>query len=362
MRPNDLLLRLARWLVRSMLALPWCLPGAAAASGPDRPDPSPALWGSDVWGVLKVAPRMARYGDTVFLHGLVVGGPASDPWWSCSQYEAWVANGTSEIGVVVPGDWGMVGTGHDIFGNLVHVATRDGGEEPPYGWDARVSDTCYCVVDTFGASGGCESREVRPVMFRMMDLFNPREGNVQRATVTSRSGWVPLEARFSGRAGVGWSAGAVDYVYVLTDEGALTEDLDGDGISDAWEYAHSPNKSLDDFGAPPVGKRLAPLDAEPPRWVSPYAPGEPGWVVATPGDWDGDGFSDADEYRRWLDRGVDGAGVPFDPTVINTRPAAGGSGCASGHARPDASPLIALLIAAVAFTLARTSRRTPRPR
>lgn len=265
-------------------------------------------------------PRIARYGDQIHMHAMVVGGPAAQPWWSCSQYSAWTANGTSSISLLVPGAWQMPFTGYDIFDNKVNVMQKDGGEKPPYGWANRISDTCYCEVTTFGATGGCESREVQPDLFRMMDRFNPREGNVQFATVTSKSGWYPIQARFSGYAGVGWSDIASDYVYVVSDESQLAEDADADGLPDAWEYAHSPTQSLDDFAGGPIDRSARVVASGARTWVSPYAPREPSWVSAGPNDWDGDGISNTDEYLGWVNRHHDGDGLPFDPTIINVPP------------------------------------------
>jgi len=147
---------------------------ATAFALENKPDAAIAKWSGQNWGIVKIAPRIARYGDQIHIHGIVVGGPAAYPFWSCSQYSAWTANGTSSISITIPGDWDMPNSGIDIFGNKVNVMTEDGGDPPPYGWENRISDTCYCFVTDFGASGGCESGEVQPLLFRMMDLMNPR--------------------------------------------------------------------------------------------------------------------------------------------------------------------------------------------
>lgn len=295
------------------------LAGTEVYAIPARPTREDALWSGQVWGRAFVLPRIARHGDQIYMRGSVLGGPAADPWWSCSQYSAWTANGTSSISLVVPGTWQMPFTGYDIFDNKVNVMQKDGGEKPPYGWANRISDTCYCEVTTFGATGGCESREIQPHLFFMMDPLHPGEGNVQFAKVTSQSGWYPIQVQFVGYAGVGWSDWARDYVYVVSDESQLAEDSDGDGLPDAWEYAHSPTQSLDDFTGGPIERAaLATRGAR--TWVSPYAPREPDWVSAGPRDWDGDGASNTDEYLAWLAGARDGAGLPFDPTVINVTP------------------------------------------
>jgi len=298
------------------------LASAGAAAVPEKPAATAALWSGQTWGIVQVVPRVARHGDQIHMHGMVVGGPAAEPWWSCSQYSGWLPNGTSRIALVVSGDWEMPYTGFDIFDQKVNVMDKDGGPKPPYGWENRISDTCYCEVTTFGATGGCQTREVKPELFLRMDQFNPRQGNIQFATVTSRNGWYPIQARFSGYAGVGWSDDARDYVYVVG-AAELADDADGDGLADAWEYAHSENHDLGDFGGGAVDAdaRAAAAEARAARtWVSPYAPREPGWISAGPNDWDGDGISNRDEFLGWRDRKRDGAGFPFDPTFINEPP------------------------------------------
>jgi len=286
-----------------------------------KPEAEVARWSGKDWGIIKILPRIAKYGDKVHIHGIVVGSSASDPFWSCSQYNGWNANGTSSISITVPGEWDMVFTGHDIFGNKVNVMQRDGGDKPPYGWEDRISDTCYCVVTDFGANGGCQSREIQPVLFNMMDPMNPREGNVQFATVLSGKGWERVGATFGGYVGVGWSDVAADYVYAVSDDSLLEEDSDNDGLSDAWEYAHSPNQSLDDFaGGSSVQSAGIQVLAED-EWVNPYAPSEPGWVSAGPNDWDGDGISNKEEYLKWKNNKTDGNDWPYDPTFINVQSA-----------------------------------------
>lgn len=321
---------IARVVCSAFLAVLWGASGPARALDP-KPEDHPARWSGEVWGRVRAVPAIARHGDQIHLHGLVVGGPAADPWWSCSQYSGWVANGTSEIVLVVPGDWQMPNDGHDYFDNLVNIMKRDQGELPPYGYANRLSETCYCEVTTFGAQGGCASREHQPMLFHMMDPMNPREGNVQFATVQSGHGWTMVQARFSGRAGVGWSDTANDYVYVVPADAPLDEDVDGDGLPDAWEYAHSPNRNLDDFSAATpsasASRALARGEAGATGGVDPYAPKEAGWVPAAVGDWDGDGISDREEYRRWKSRAVDGDGIPYDPTYINAPSRAADDGC-----------------------------------
>lgn len=287
-----------------------------------KPDATTAKWSGENWGIVRIVPRIIKYGDQVHIHGMIVGGAASSPFWSCSQYSAWTANGTGTISITVPGDWDMPYTGIDNNGSKVNVMTKDGGDPPPYGWEDRISDTCYCYITDFGANGGCQSGEVQPDLFRMMDEFNPREGNVQFATVLSGSGWKGLSVAFSGWVGVSWYDRATDYVYVVSDESLLNEDSDHDGLPDAWESALSPNKSLDDFaGGNAVASRQSQQvqvlsEAE---WVNPYAPSEPGWVSAGPDDWDGDGFSNKEEYLKWKNNKKDSNDWPFDPTFINSK-------------------------------------------
>lgn len=197
--------------------------------------------------------------------------------------------------------------------------TRDGRDPPPYGWEDRLSDTCYCVVTDFGASGGCESREDQPDLFTMMDQFNPREGNVQFATVLSGSGWTGINATFGGTVSVGWSDWATDYVYVVSDDSQLNEDSDNDDLPDAWEYAHSPNQSLDDFAGGSIESNTEKkILSDTEDWVNPYAPSDPDWISAGPNDWDGDGISNKDEYLKWTNNEKDTNDWPYDPTVINS--------------------------------------------
>lgn len=271
-----------------------------------KPVDKVAQWWGEDWGKLRVLPMIARYGDQVHIHGMVVGGAAADPFWSCSQYVGWSANGTSSVSITVPGTWDMPFSGHDIFGNKVNIMKRDAGELPPYGWEDRISDTCYCVVTSFGANGGCKSREHQPMLFRMMDQSNPREGNVQFATVNGKSGWTAVKATFKGNVGVAWSDTAKGYVYVVSNESQLDEDSDGDGISDAWEYAHSPNQSLDDFGGSSTsGSSMLTSAANKQQlvnssvWVNPYAPRDSGWVPVSINDWDGDHISNLTEFLNW---------------------------------------------------------------
>jgi len=80
-----------------------------------KPDTKVAMWSGSNWGIVKILPRIVKNGDEVQIHGIVVGGPASDPYWSCSQYEAWKANGTSSISITVPGEWDMPYSGYVLF-------------------------------------------------------------------------------------------------------------------------------------------------------------------------------------------------------------------------------------------------------
>lgn len=281
-----------------------------------KPEATPARWSGAPWGIVRVLPGIVKYGDQIHIHGIVVGGPAGEPGWMCTQW-GWAANGTSSISIAVPADWDMPSTSADEYVKK-NTWTKDGGEPPPLGWDNRISDTCYCDIKDFGAEGGCATAEVKPDLFKFMDEFNPRSGNVQFATVMSGSGWTGIRVMFTGRAGVSWVDWATDYVYVVSDESMLEEDSDSDGLSDAWEYANSPNQSLNDFSGGTItqSSRIRALSEE--EWVNPYAPKEPGWVSAGPDDWDGDGFSNKDEYVKWKNNKRDNDDWPFDPAFINS--------------------------------------------
>ena len=79
---------------------------------------------------------------------------------------------------------------------------RDAGEPPPYGWEDRISDTCYCDVAYLCAQGGCPSGEVVP------QLYGGGGGNnyQQEVVGTQAHGeWTGISARFDGWVGVGWS-------------------------------------------------------------------------------------------------------------------------------------------------------------
>lgn len=80
----------AGWMVFCLLN-----PGGREASALEqKPEATAAQWSGINWGIVKIAPRIVKYGQQVHIHGIVVGGPASSPFWSCSQYQAWKANGT----------------------------------------------------------------------------------------------------------------------------------------------------------------------------------------------------------------------------------------------------------------------------
>lgn len=295
----------------------FALPTVQSFALEPKPDGLIARWSGQVWGRLRVLPNIVRYGDQVHIHAVVVGGPASDPFWSCSQYVGWNPNGTSSISIDVPETWEMPYTAID-GGRKINSWAKAAGDPPPYGWENRISDTCYCEVTSWGAQGGCATREVRPSFFRMMDQFNPRAGNVQFAKVLSGSGWTMVGSVFGGYVGVSWGDWASGYVYVVSDENMLDEDSDNDGLSDAWEYAHSMNQSLDDFSGGDIQTMQSENRQMAETWIDPYAPGEPGWVSAGPNDWDGDGFSNKEEYLKWKSDVKDGSGFPFSPTYINS--------------------------------------------
>ena len=151
----------------------------------------------------------------------------------------------------------------------------------------------------------------------MMNPTNPREGNVQFATVNSGSGWVAVEAHFSGTVGVPHADYAQDYVYVVADESQLQIDSDNDGLPDAWEYAHSPNNSLDDFAGGPQPRMKESENTESGEWIDPYSPKNPGWIPAGENDFDGDGLSNLQEYQLWNSGAKDIQDYPYDPAFIN---------------------------------------------
>ncbi|MCC6765868.1 MAG: hypothetical protein IT293_14520 [Deltaproteobacteria bacterium] len=107
-----------------------------------------ALWSGQTWGIVQVVPRVARHGDQIHMHGMVGGGPAAEPWWSCSQYSGWFPNGTSRISLFVPGDWEMPYTGIDIFDQKVNVMDKDGG---PKQAPKHVKRLGVHVADALGA-------------------------------------------------------------------------------------------------------------------------------------------------------------------------------------------------------------------
>lgn len=266
---------------------------AARAIEP-RPTGSDALWSGETWGQIQVIPAITKAANSVTVRATVVGGPAGNPSWHCSQYSGWVAAGTSSIYFVIPEDWSF--TSGESFvrsiGGRVTVQDSSAGDPPPYGWEDRVSDTCYCSVGTFGASGGCATREVLPTFAKAFQ---------QEIVAPSPLGrWVRIDAGFSGWNGVAWGDTAVSYVYVMA-EGESLEDVDGDGLADVWEIAHFGNLTTAGVG------------------------------TSYPDD---DDVDDQTEYANWLNDTTDGDGLQYDPTAKNTAPGSGtgGVGCGSLNA------------------------------
>jgi hypothetical protein len=294
-------------------------------------DPKPqdwlqdAMWGSERWGVVEAVPLAVKKGTRLRIQGVVVGGPAADPYWGCTDH-GWAANGTFAIGIYMRG--------------LNDVGSREASDPPPLGWEDRVSDTCYCTVSAWGASGSCSTREVYPALFQrrppeasgLEAVFSSGHQAERTADPGGANYWDRISVEFSGNASVGHSARAYDTLLTIGDLSALDEDTDGDGLPDIWEVAHDPAPGVGDplskfTGGPTITSRL--LD-----WLVPvahaavpltsnhtersrYAPREAGWVSRGPTDWDGDGISNQDEYAHWLNDEVDDYGYAYDPTVIN---------------------------------------------
>ncbi len=294
-----------------------------------KPAPKYAEWSGEKWGMVVVYPTIARHGDEIMARGVISGGPASDPWWSCSQYSHWTANGTGNLKLQFPGSWEVPQAVKLTSYNIVEASeSKESGDAPPDDY----SETCYCKITTFGAQGGCESREWQPTLFHVPNFMNPNAGINRFAIVKSGEGWIPITAIFSGRAGVGHVDWAIDHIYIIPEPSArnvsknisksdlpavLREDTDNDGLPDIWELASSPNESLNDFAGGESEYDPAPVAISEEEWVNPYSPRLASWTPRSVNDWDGDGFSNMEEFENWWNRKKDGNGMPFDPTVIN---------------------------------------------
>ena len=296
-----------------------------------------AVWWK-TWGVVQIVPAIVKQGSTLMIHGSVVGGPAADPYWGCTEW-GWSPNGTHAIGIYCS----QLG--------VKDLLTREAGDPPPLGWKNRISDTCYCSLSAWGASGGCKTREVYPTFFeRRVEQepgfqFNRGHKTITTVNPPSYNYWKMVVVEFSGTAGVGHSDAARDYVYVLGDLTALEEDSDGDGLPDVWEIAHDPalgsGDPLGKFSGGPVESNNASLSSSGIMLrqassgcpgTDPYAPRGEDWVRVSPNDWDGDRTSNKDEYLKWYNNELDEDGVPYDPTVINSSAALNACPDCSGDA------------------------------
>ncbi|MEW6429529.1 MAG: dockerin type I repeat-containing protein [Thermodesulfobacteriota bacterium] len=281
-----------------------------------------AKWSGQRWGVIEIMPAIVKKGSTLRVQGIVVGGPAAIPYWGCTEW-GWSPNGTFGIGIYSRG--------------INDLLVKEAGAPPPLGWENRISDTCYCYLSTWGASGGCSSKEVQPNFFIQrpaqaapMETYYDLGHRISVSMNPRSNGWQLVGVEFSGTAGVGWSDTARDYVYLLGDLSELDEDSDQDGLPDVWEIAHDPalgnGDPLSKFSGGPVStaKSVASRQslAIPSNGslIDPFAPREPNWVAKDENDWDGDGISNKDEYLNWYDNLLDSNGIPYDPTVINTGP------------------------------------------
>ncbi|HRX84659.1 MAG TPA: hypothetical protein P5572_06520 [Phycisphaerae bacterium] len=289
-----------------------CLLAAAPAHAIDpRPAGTFALWSGEVWGELQVTPAITKSVNSVTARAIVRGGPAGNPSWHCSQYSGWVAAGTGTIAIVVPEDWSFTsGPGYvRSIGGRAMIQESSAGDPPPYGWDDRVSDTCYCSVGSWGASGGCATREITPTFATAMQ---------EEIVAPGASGqWVRISAEFYGWNGVAWNDSATAYVYVI-DETAELLDTDDDGIGDDWEIAYF---------------------------------GDLTTATATSSYPDGDGLDDLTEFQYWKNDSRDGDGSQYDPTAKNATGSGstpvGAVGCgAAGPATLLLAPLSLTLLAA----------------
>lgn len=284
-----------RWISVFILTLSFFISAPASFALGPRPSAKNAEWSGQPWGEVQIVPAITKPTNSVTVIAKVIGGPAGIPVWSCSQYSAWIAHGTSGITIGIPADWKFTMGAGAVDGSTQYMSeTRDAGDPPPYGWEDRISDTCYCYTDYFGAHGGCASGEVRPT------LYGGGGGNnyQQEVLATAAHGeWTGISARFDGWVGVGWSDHAFSYLAVI-DGKEEREDNDDDGLWDAWEVVY--------FGD------LTTADAST--------------------DYDGDGLTDLTEFNKWDKNRLDAKGVQYDPTFVNSA-----SGCTATTALKEDS-------------------------
>lgn len=260
-----------------------------------RPSGKNAEWSGQTWGMVQIVPAVTKPTNSVTVIAKVVGGPAGSPVWACSQYSGWIAHGTSSITIGIPADWQFTMGGGAVDGGSRFVTeSRDAGEPPPYGWEDRLSDTCYCDVVAFGAQGGCPTGEVVPALYG-----GPNGSNYQQEVLATQAHgeWTAVTARFDGWAGVGWSDTAMQYLAVI-DGTEEREDNDDDGLWDAWEVVYFGDLTTADDST----------------------------------DYDGDGFTDFAEYNYWNNNRLDTKSMQYDPTFENAAP-----GCPATAALKEAS-------------------------
>lgn len=292
---------------------------SVAEMAPKPTNAKNAMWGASIWGIVEAVPKIIKDGSTMLIHGMVVGGPAANPYWGCTQW-GWSPNGTDTIT-----------NGSQVSSYLSNVSdseTRDAGDPPPLGWENRISDTCYCSIGTWGASGNCNTREVFPTYFKRTTHEDPQldyAGGLKTQVTAmpwSFNYWTTVTSTFYGQASVGHHDTAVDYVYVIGDLTALDEDTDADGLPDVWEIAHDPalgnGDPLSKFSGGDIVTSNKTTRTVANIIENPYLPRSATWVSKGANDWDGDGISNRDEYLKWYSNQVDDNGIPFDPTIINS--------------------------------------------
>lgn len=283
----------------TVTVLVFALPVGTVHAIEPAPPSQYASWAGQTWGELLVTPAITRAGNSVTARAIVRGSPGGNYSWHCSQYSGWVAAGTDTIAIVIPEDWSF-GSGPGFVRNIggrSSIKTSSAGDPPPYGWEDRLSDTCYCDVGTWGASGGCETGEIVPTFGRT---------HQDEIIIPGPTGkWVRVTAEFYGWNGVAHVDQAVAYVMVIAADTEL-EDNDNDGIYDGWEIAF--------FGDLTTASASSNYD-------------------------DGDGISDLQEYQMWENNTLDDDGQQYDPTVNNkqSKSTGGDDGGTSGGAAPCGS-------------------------
>lgn len=319
----------AKWIL-AVITIAACFAATNASVGIEpRPEPKDAQWAGETWGQLHVVPAVTKPGYSVTARAVVVGGPAGDPSWHCSQYSGWVAAGTSTIAIVIPDEWSFTSTDGFVraIGGRVALQTSDAGDMPPYGWEDRISDTCYCYIETFGASGGCETREVAPLFASAYQQEFVPQGTPGE--------WLTVSGEFSGWNGVAYGDYATGYVMILDDSEEF-EDSDDDGIADEWELAY--------FGDLTTASDTSSYD-------------------------DGDDVDDFTEFSRWRQGTLDSQGTQYDPMAKNTvndnGPSNGSTNSSSndqssGPACGAASPM-AMGMCLLGLTLLSMTRSKTRP-